>query len=168
MHILCWGGRRAIWSGFKLASGDSQRIIARDSPHWIACPIIWLCVVTVLQTSLNPDMSKSHALSSLFFLSSVSLNAMHQGQNWTLARLRGQYSNHASWLCCLILIRISDRAASLTAHLRTLQQSQCHFLCLSTNSFNWLMFLPWTILLLLLLLKKLLKINSTCLNADWN
>ena len=46
-------------------------------------------------------------------------------------------------------------------------QGVCHVSCIATNGLNWLLFLPRATRLLLML-EKPLKINGTCLNADWN
>ena len=65
---------------------------------------------------------------------------MNEGHKRTLALLRGQSCNQASWLECLFLIRIPDRT-----HLQQLipscwgNHSYCDFLCVPTNSLNWLL-----------------------------
>lgn len=91
---------------------------------------VFLCAVTVPETSTWGNHP--------FAPPSSSLNSTHQGHNWTC--LRAQSRNHASWLRCSSLIRISDGTTPSPAHRRN--QSVCHFLFITTNSLNCWLFLP--------------------------
>lgn len=134
--------------------------------HWIVYPIIQLYVVSGLQTSLN---AKRALIAYFFFPLPACMNAMHQGHSRTLARSRGQYRNHTSWLCHLILIRVWRQDGASDGLCRCARQSQ---LFVTSHAFLQIDLIGCRFSpeppCHRCRLEELLKINSTFLNADRN